>query len=127
MEKITCICVMRELMMALSDFENKLMDAHGVSLNEAMVLCALGGECVTASVIAERTGLRPSHTSKVIGSLEERGYLVRELGKTDKRQIYLSMTSTGNQCLQDIKSHSFEVPALLRPVFETYGKDYTAS
>ena len=70
MEKITCICVMRELMMALSDFENKLMDTHGVSLNEAMVLCALGGECITASVIAERTGLRPSHTSKVIGSLE---------------------------------------------------------
>ena len=41
MEKITCICVMRELMMALSDFENKLMDAHGVSLNEAMVLCSV--------------------------------------------------------------------------------------
>ena len=118
MEKLTCICVMRELMMALSDFENKLMDTHGVSLNEAMVLCALGGECVTASVIAERTGLRPSHTSKVIGALEERGYLVRQLGKTDKRQIYLSMTAKGNQCLQDIKDYPLEIPALLRPVFE---------
>ena len=122
MEKITCICVMRELMMALSDFENKLMDAHGVSLNEAMVLCALGGECVTASVIAERTGLRPSHASKVIGTLEERGYLKRELGKQDKRQMYLSLTDTGMECLCQIKIHQFDIPSLLQPVFDAYTK-----
>ena len=123
MEKITCICVMRELMMALSDFENKLMEAHGVSLNEAMVLCALGGECVTASVIAERTGMRPSHASKVIGALEERGYLMRELGKQDKRQMYLSLTEAGKECLGRIKAYEFEVPELLKPVFEGYQKN----
>ena len=111
---------MRELMMALSDFENKLMDAHGVSLNEAMVLCSLGGECVTASVVAERTGLRPSHASKVIGTLEERGYLKRELGKQDKRQMYLSLTNEGRKCLYRIKAYQFEVPDLLKPIFETY-------
>ena len=120
MEKITCICVMRELMIALSDFENKLMDTHGVSLNEAMILCALGDECITASVIAERTGLRPSHASKVIGTLEERGYLIRELGKQDKRQMYLSLTDAGKRCLKQIKSYEFEVPALLKPVFDGY-------
>ena len=123
MEKITCICVMRELMMALSDFENKLMEAQGVSLNEAMVLCALGGECVTASVIAERTGMRPSHASKVIGALEERGYLMRELGKQDKRQMYLSLTEAGKECLGRIKAYEFEVPKLLKPVFEGYQKN----
>ena len=122
MEKITCMCVMRELMMALSDFENKLMDAHGVSLNEAMVLCSLGGECVTASVVAERTGLRPSHASKVIGTLEERGYLKRELGKQDKRQMYLSLTDTGMECLCQIKIHQFDIPPLLQPVFDAYTK-----
>ena len=120
MEKITCICVMRELMTALSDFENKLMDTHGVSLNEAMILCALGDECITASVIAERTGLRPSHASKVIGTLEARGYLIRELGKQDKRQMYLSLTDVGKGCLEQIKRYEFEVPALLKPVFDGY-------
>lgn len=120
MEKITCICVMRELMKALSDFEGHLTDAHGVSLNEAMAMCALGSECVTASVIAERTGLRPSHCSKVIGALEEKGYLVRELGKQDKRQMYLSLTDAGKDCLFRIKKHDFEVPLLLKPVFEAY-------
>ena len=120
MEKITCICVMRELMMALSDFENKLMDAHGVSLNEAMVLCSLGGECVTASVVAERTGLRPSHASKVIGTLEERGYLKRELGKQDKRQMYLSLSVSGKECLAQIKIHTFDIPPILHPLLQGY-------
>ena len=115
---------MRELMKALSDFENRLTDAHGVSLNEAMVLCALGGECVTASVIAGRTGLRPSHASKVIGALEERGYLKRRLGKTDKRQMYVSLTPKGKECLQQVKDRPLEVPPLLRPVFDAYrGED----
>lgn len=120
MEKITCICVMRELMMALSEFENKLMDAHGVSLNEAMVLCALGSECITASVIAERTALRPSHASKVIGALEKQGYLIRELGKLDKRQMYLSLTNAGKECLEQIKDYKYEVPTILKPVFDKY-------
>lgn len=111
---------MRELMMALSDFENKLMDAHSVSLNEAMVLCALGEECITASVIAERTGLRPSHASKVIGTLEDRGYLKRELGKHDKRQMYFSLTDMGKECLIRIKTYEFDIPELLKPVFKTY-------
>ncbi len=111
---------MRELMIALSDFENKLMDTHGVSLNEAMILCALGDECITASIIAERTGLRPSHASKVIGTLEAQGYLIRELGKQDKRQMYLSLTDVGKGCLEQIKRYEFEVPALLKPVFDGY-------
>lgn len=111
---------MRELMMALSDFENKLTDAHGVSLNEAMVLCSVGAECITASLISERTGLRPSHASKVIGALEERGFLIRELGKQDKRHMYLSLTSVGKECLLRIKAYEFELPELLKPVFMAY-------
>ena len=115
---------MRELMMALSDFENKLIDIHGVSLNEAMVLCSVGNECITASVIAERTGLRPSPASKVIGALEERGYLIRELGKQDKRQMYLSLTNEGKERLCQIKIHQFDIPPLLQPIFDAYTSEH---
>ena len=48
MEKIQCICVMRDLMQALAGIENNLMEVHGVSLNEAMVLCSIGTDTVTA-------------------------------------------------------------------------------
>ena len=59
---------MRELFKALSELETRLMEQYGVSLNEAMALCCIGGDTLTASVISENTGLSASHTSKVIRS-----------------------------------------------------------
>jgi hypothetical protein len=60
---------MRELFKALSELETRLMEQYGVSLNEAMALCCIGGDTLTASVISENTGLSASHTSKVIRSV----------------------------------------------------------
>ena len=120
MEKITCICVMRELFAALSYLEKELTEIHGVTLNEAMVLCAVGNEDVTASDISNRTGLLPSHTSKVIGSLEKQRLIERRLGKQDKRKIYLSLTKEGKSRLERIKVHEFDIPDVLEPLFEKY-------
>ena len=57
---------MRELFQALSLLESRLLESHGISLNEAVVLCSVGTETVTASTIVSRTGMTPSHASKVI-------------------------------------------------------------
>ena len=57
---------MRELLKALSELETQLINTYGISLNEAMVLCSIGGETVTAGTIVERTGMTPSHASKTI-------------------------------------------------------------
>ena len=35
---------MRELFKALSELEANLIEQHGVSLNEAMALCCIGGQ-----------------------------------------------------------------------------------
>ena len=123
MEKITCICVMRELLTALSYLEKELTDSHGVTLNEAMVLCALGNEHVTASDIANRTGMLPSHTSKVIGALERERLVERQLGKQDKRKIYLSLTKEGKSRLERIKVHKFDIPDLLEPLFKKHHRE----
>ena len=39
---------MRELFKALSELETRLMEQYGVSLNEAMALCCIGGDTLTA-------------------------------------------------------------------------------
>ena len=41
---------MRELLKALSELETQLINTYGISLNEAMVLCSIGGETVAANV-----------------------------------------------------------------------------
>ena len=109
---------MRELFEALSLLESRLMDMHGVSLNEAMVLCSIGEETITASTIVERTGMTASHTSKVIRSAEEKGLLNRDLGEKDKRQMYFTLTEAGKGCLQGVKVNGIEIPDLLVPLFK---------
>ena len=59
---------MKELLKALSELETQLINTYGISLNEAMVLCSIGGETVTAGTIVERTrisfSLRALYTLK---------------------------------------------------------------
>lgn len=110
MEKIPCICVMRDLMKTLSVLESHLEESYGVTLNEAMVLCSIGDETVTASSITACTGLTPSHTSKVIRSAEDKGLIERKLGKLDKRQMYFKLTPAGKSCLENIKEHGIDLP-----------------
>ena len=83
---------MRELFKALSELEANLIEQHGVSLNEAMALCCIGGDRLTASAISEHTGLSASHTSKVIRSIEDKELIVRSLGDKDKRQMYFTLS-----------------------------------
>lgn len=120
MEKIECICVMRDLVKAMAELENSLIAAHGVSLNEAMVLCSIGSETVTASMIVERTGLAASHTSKIIRAVEQRELIVRQLGEKDKRQMYFTLTASGEACLQGIRRDGVKIPEYLRPLFPSY-------
>lgn len=118
MEKIKCICVMRELFQALSSLESSLQELYGLSLNEAMVLCCIGQETVTAGTIVERTGLTPSHASKVIRQAEKKGLLLRELSAEDRRQMRFTLTDKARRCLELMKERGVEIPELLRPLFE---------
>lgn len=108
---------MRELFKALSELESRLVEQHGVSLNEAMALCCIGGDTLTASVISEHTGLSASHTSKLIRSIEGKGLIVRSLGETDKRQMRFTLSDKGRGCLETLKAHEIEIPELLKPLF----------
>lgn len=117
MEKIQCICVMRDLLAALSMLENQLEKTHGVSLNEAMVLCSIGQDTVSAGEIITRTGMTPSHTSKVIRAAEYKGFLERHVGKQDKRQMNFILTEKGKTCLEQIKKQGVNIPECLLPLF----------
>ena len=107
---------MRELFKALSELEANLIEQHVVSLNEAMALCCIGGDRLTASAISEHTGLSASHTSKVIRSVEKKGLIERILGDDDKRQMYFSLTQEGERCLKELECCDVEIPDVLKKI-----------
>lgn len=120
MEKVKCICVMRDIVYAMSELENRLIDQLGLTLNEAMTLCAIGEHSVAASVVAERTGMRASHNSKIISALERRKLVCRSIDKHDKRQINIALTHAGKESLNALREYNVTVPEILAPVFDSY-------
>ena len=108
---------MRELFKALSDLEADLIANYQVTLNEAMALCSIGQETVTASVIVERTGMTPSHASKVLRSIEAKELVIRSLGEQDKRQMYFSLTGSGDRLIGSVNCDMSQLPEILQTIF----------
>lgn len=113
------ICIVRDLYKALEEFENNFERIHALSINEAMVLCALRefGGCSIPTEIGKRTGIRNSYLSKILRRLEEKGVISRSLGEEDRRQMYFALTSEGTQRLQQLYLDEVEIPERLRPLF----------
>ena len=97
MEKL---CRIRELQRAVNRFEAALERSYGICLNEGMALCSLSkAGRLSCGELGEMLGLTPSNTSKVLRSVEGKGYVNRELGTNDKRQMYFSLTEKGRVLL----------------------------
>ena len=77
------ICAMRDVFKAMGNFETAFEKMYQITLNEAMILCALkeASEKVTATNLSKQTELSPSHTSKMLRILEEKGLIVRSARK----------------------------------------------
>ena len=73
-------------------------------------------EEMTSTALSARTGMATSHTSKVIRAVEEKELIKRALGKTDKRQMYFSLTPKGKERLKELNLEKVEVPERLKVV-----------
>ena len=119
MEKIDCICKMRELCKAISELEESLAQTHGITLNEAMVMCCIGSDKVTAGDIAKAAGIKASHLSKILHSIENKGLVKRNFGDTDKRQVCFVLTPVATETLSRLKCTGIPIPSILAPFFST--------
>jgi len=78
-----------------------------------MALCSLKSNKLSSSDLATALGLTHSNTSKVIKSIEAKGYIKRILGKDDKRQMYFILSSSGKDKLREIKAEEKNITSLL--------------
>ncbi len=115
------LCKVRDLYRSITRFESDFEHEHQICLNEGMVLCSLNkSELLSSGEIADLLGLTCSNTSKVIRSVEEKGFIERILGEQDKRQMYFRLTPAGKTKLRDIDCKEIEMPELLSKVMKMY-------
>jgi len=88
------------------------------SLTEVRVLYELAnGSDVTATGIQRLLGLDPGYLSRILGSFERSGLLLRERSRSDGRQRLLRLTARGRKAFATLNARqSNEVERMLRPV-----------
>lgn len=90
------ICKLKDIYKALYNFEKEFADKNGITINEGMILCCLkDGKSRTANELCEFVGLSNSRVSRIINTVEEKGYITREMGETDKRQMIFALSESG--------------------------------
>ena len=106
------LCALRDVQRAMTVYETDFLAAYGLTLNEGMLLCCLSTKRLKASELAETIDLTCSNCSKVIKSL----------GIEDKRQMFFTLTSQGEEQLKLIQEHPISIPKVLEHVIAHYSK-----
>ncbi len=108
------LCKIREVYRIIQEFEQEFDKKYNMSLNEGMLLCILSKVGTASSGhLAKELGLTCSNTSKVIKSVEKKGFIKRVLGKEDKRQMYFTLSQSGAMQIEMIKNSDLKIPGAL--------------
>jgi DNA-binding MarR family transcriptional regulator len=95
-------CDLKQLYRSINFIEQKIVQNHGLVINEAMILCLLKDKKLSSGDISEHIGLPSPHASKLLKMLETKGYITRSLGTNDKRKMFFALTDAGMQKLSEI-------------------------
>ncbi|MDL2323352.1 MarR family transcriptional regulator [Bacteroidales bacterium OttesenSCG-928-A17] len=108
------ICQIKDIYKALYSFEKEFAKNFNMTINEAMLLCCMkDGKPHSAFEIAEFIGLSNSRVSKIIMSVEERGWIIREIGAEDKRKMIFSLSQEGERIVKTMKKQSIPLDDVL--------------
>ena len=66
------------------------------------------GGAVTGSELAEKGEISTARITAIIGSLEKKGYVVRETDVGDRRRIYIQLTENGKKQANDLYQEALE-------------------
>lgn len=97
------ICKLKDIYKALYNFEKKFAEENGITINEGMILCCLkDGKPRSANDLCDFVGLSHSRVSRVINTVEEKGYIIREMGIKDKRQMIFTLSEQGKKKVKEM-------------------------
>lgn len=116
------ICKLKNIYKSLYTFEKEFAEKNNITINEGMVLCCMKDEKPrTANEICEFVGLSNSRVSRIINTVETKGYILREMGSIDKRQMIFSLTEEGRKKIKEMMKHEINLSALIKELVEISG------
>ena len=108
------ICQIKDVYKALYTFEKEFSEGFGMTINEALLLCCMkDGKERHANEITEYIGLSNSRVSKIITSVEEKGWIVRAMGTKDKRKMIFSLSKAGEEVVKAMRDKQIPLNMVL--------------
>jgi DNA-binding MarR family transcriptional regulator len=83
----------------------KVSAEYQLSANQLQTLCELsasGAKSLTMGTIAAKLNVSSAAITTIADVLEDHDYIIRQFSRTDRRQVWLTLTEFGNQTLADI-------------------------
>ncbi len=117
------ISLIKEICQSVDKFEEELQQQFHVNINEAITICLLATGQYSSGDVSKLTHMRASHTSKILRSLEEKGFVNRIMGEKDKRLMYFSLTEKGENAGRVLRNNDIALPPLIRKLEEVIEKE----
>ena len=121
-KKYKSLSYIRELYQAIVDFEMGFQQTFDMTFNEGVILCALKKTPLSSGELAKELKLSASNTSKVIKSVEDKGFIERYMGQKDRRKMYFTLTESGKVKINSLKCDETHMPPKLKEILHTIEK-----
>lgn len=108
------ICRLKDIYKALYAYEKQFAEKAGITINEGALLCCMkDGKPKSANELCDFIGLSGSRVSRIIHAMEEKGFILREIGVSDKRQMIFTLTDTGRKKISEMQGFNIDVHSLI--------------
>ncbi|TCN70064.1 MarR family winged helix-turn-helix transcriptional regulator [Acetobacteroides hydrogenigenes] len=112
------ICKLKDIYKALHEFEASFLKQYGITVNEGIILCMLGDGPLKVGDICADCSLSNSRLSKVLGSLEKKGYVQRTIDPNDRRVVMVELTPIGIEKRSTMSEEQVCIPDALSKLLE---------
>jgi len=117
-KKVKILSYIREINQAINDFEFKFQQTYEISFNEGVVMCLLKKGPLSSGELSKELKLSASNTSKVIKTVEDKGFIERYVGEKDRRKMYFTLTEMGKIKVASIRCDENQMPVNLRELVQ---------
>lgn len=94
------LIALRRVMRAVDLHSRKLMQSHGLTGPQALVLQeVVRGKSLNAGELASRVSLSQATVTDIVTRLEQRGLLLRERSDEDRRRVLVRPTTLGEETI----------------------------
>ncbi len=93
------LTALRRVIRAVDLHSRQLVQSHGLTGPQALILKALADQALSAGALAGRVSLSQGTVTDIVNRLEQRGLVTRLRSESDRRRVMVELSPAGRDCL----------------------------